>query len=119
VGGAPGAATLGLNRTFWGYTTPALFGALREASPGPARIFVHDTALQSWAMYQQDGTLPKRYTGTLSITNSDEALYHYEPHMGRVEYQIWQAYGTTTPKSVATYHGVPVLWLYVRPERRR
>ena len=119
VGGAPGAATLGLNRTFWGYTTPALFGALREASAGPARIFVHDTALQSWAMYQQDGTLPKRYTGTLSITNSDEALYHYEPHMGRVEYQIWQAYGTTTPKSVATYHGVPVLWLYVRPERRR
>jgi hypothetical protein len=50
-----------------------------------------------------------------SVDSSDFALYHHEPHMGKVEYQIWVAYGTTRPVHVATYDGVPVIWIYARP----
>jgi 4-amino-4-deoxy-L-arabinose transferase-like glycosyltransferase len=116
VGGAPGAATLGLNRTFWGYTSIEMAEKMSELLPHGGRVFIHDTAFQSWDMHQRDGTFARQLTPTLSAAQSSVALYHYEPHMGRVEYQIWEAYGTTTPAAVTTFHGVPVLWLYARPE---
>jgi 4-amino-4-deoxy-L-arabinose transferase-like glycosyltransferase len=115
VGGAPGAASLGLNRTFWGYTTGSLQAYLNEHVPAGARVYVHDTALQSWELMQQDGRIRSDLSGTLDIASSDVALYHHEPHMGRVEYQIWVAYGTVTPTEVRSYDGVPVVWLYERP----
>jgi hypothetical protein len=115
VGGAPGAATKGLNRTFWGYTTLALADSMHALAPRGARVFVHDTAPQSWFMHQQDGTIDRNLVPTLNIAQSSLALYHHEPHMERVEYQIWEAYGTTQPAAIATHDGVPVLWLYQRP----
>jgi 4-amino-4-deoxy-L-arabinose transferase-like glycosyltransferase len=115
VGGAPGAATLGLNRTFWGYTTLELVDDFRRLAPKGARVFIHDTAGQSYQAHQADGTIEHKYVPTLNIAQSSLALYHHEPHMQRVEYQIFEAYGTTTPASVACFDGVPVVWLYARP----
>lgn len=115
VGGAPGAATLGFNRTFWGYTTQAVSPYLNRRAPPDAHVYVHDTALQSWDMFVRDGRLRSDLHGTLAIHASQLALYHHEPHMGRVEYQIWVDYGTTTPALIATYDGVPITWVYERP----
>jgi 4-amino-4-deoxy-L-arabinose transferase-like glycosyltransferase len=115
VGGAPGAATLGLNRTFWGYTTLELAEPMSQLLPNGGRVYVHDTALPSWEIYQHDGTLSPKLVPTLNIAQSNLALYHYEPHMGRVEYQIWEAYRTTSPEVITTFDGVPVAWLYARP----
>jgi hypothetical protein len=115
VGGAPGAATLGLNRTFWGYTSISMVDSMRELAPKGAKLFVHDTAIQSFQQHQLDGTFPRNFTPTLDIAQSRLALYHYEPHMQRVEYQIWEAYGKTSPDAVACFDGVPVVWLYARP----
>jgi hypothetical protein len=115
VGGAPGAATLGLNRTFWGYTTISLAPELNERAP--ARVFLHDMTYQAWIMHERDGAWKRSLSGTNSVTDSDLALYHYEPHMGRVEYQTWVAYGTSTPSAVGTYEGVPVIWMYDRRQR--
>jgi hypothetical protein len=36
--------------------------------------------------------------------------------MSRVEYQIWVDYGTTAPAHIAGYQGVPVVWVYQRPQ---
>jgi 4-amino-4-deoxy-L-arabinose transferase-like glycosyltransferase len=115
VRGAPGAASLGLNRTFWGYTSIEMAEAMSQLLPNGGSVFVHDTAIQSWHMHQLDGTFARNLNPTLNIAQSNIALYHYEPHMGRVEYQIWEAYGTTSPEVVTTFDGVPVLWLYARP----
>jgi hypothetical protein len=112
VGGASGAASLGLNRTFWGYTTLALAQELNARAP--ARVFLHDMTIQAWNMHVRDGSLKQGLYGTNSPVESDMALYHHEPHMGRVEYQIWAAYGTSTPIAVGTHEGVPVVWLYER-----
>ncbi len=115
VGGASGAATLGLNRTFWGYTTGSLLAFLnRRAAPG-ARIYIHDTAPQSFEMLRADGRLRQDLSWTLAPHESSIALYHHEPHMERVEYQIWVDYGTVVPAVIATYDGVPVVWAYERP----
>ena len=115
VGGASGAATLGLNRTFWGYTTLSLAPELNARAP--ARVFIHDTTSQAFRMHVQDGTLNNSLFDTLSVTDSDLALYHHEPHMERVEYQIWAAYATATPSAIGTCEGVPVIWMYDRRQR--
>jgi len=114
VGGAPGAANLGLNRTFWGYTTGSLTAYINQSTPPRAAVYVHDTALQSFAMFQEDRRLRRDLKPTLSIHGSDFALYHHEPHMSRVEQQIWLEYGSISPDVMATYDGVPVAWGYVR-----
>ena len=115
IGGAPGAASLGLNRTFWGYTTGSLQDTINEIAPGGATLYLHDTARASFAMLQRDGRIRSDIRPTLDIAASNLALYHHEPHMGRVEYQIWVDYGTHTPAAIGSFQGVPVVWLYERP----
>jgi hypothetical protein len=115
VGGAPGAATLGLNRTFWGYTTGALQGFLNRRAAPNASVFVHDTAFQSWEQMVRDGRIRRDLRGAMTPAQGSLALYHHEPHMARVEYQIWVDYGTVAPVEIGAFDGVPVVWLFARP----
>jgi 4-amino-4-deoxy-L-arabinose transferase-like glycosyltransferase len=115
VGGAPGAASLGLNRGFWGYTTGSLTGALNQRAKPNAAIYLHDTAAASWELLREDGKVRRDLRGTLAIHASSLALYHHEEHMQRVEYQIWVDYGTVQPVEIRLYDGVPIVWLYERP----
>ena len=114
VGGAPGAANIGLNRTFWGYTTQSLAPFIDQSAPRRGTVYVHDTALQSFAMFQEDGRLRRDLRGSLNIAASDVAVYHHEPHMSRVEHQIWATYGDVSPDAIATFDGVPIAWAYAR-----
>jgi 4-amino-4-deoxy-L-arabinose transferase-like glycosyltransferase len=117
VGGAPGAATLGLNRSFWGYTTGAVVADINELSPPSGEVFIHDTAMDSFKMLQRDGRLRADLRAWTSVASSSLALYHHEQHMSRVEFMIWVDYGTVSPARVAGLDGVPVVWLYVRPPK--
>jgi len=114
VGGTVGAANLGLNRSFWGYTTQSLAPFIDRRAPRRGVVYLHDTAPQSFAMFQSDGRLRSDLRGTLDIAASDIALYHHEPHMSRVEHQIWQLYGTVAPEAIVTFDGVPIAWGYAR-----
>jgi hypothetical protein len=115
VGGAAGGANLGLNRGFWGYTTGAVTPYLNESAAKRARVYVHDTARQSWNMLQRDGRLRQDIRGVGTVAGADFGLYHHEKHMSGQEYQNWVAFGTTVPDHVAGLDGVPVIWVYRRP----
>ena len=119
VGGAPGAASLGLNRTFWGYTTQSLAPFINRVAPRRGVVYVHDTALQSFAMFQEDGRLRRDLRGSLDIGASDLALFQFEPHMSRVEQQIWVDYGSLAPDAVVSFDGVPIAWAYRRKREAR
>jgi hypothetical protein len=119
VGGAPGAASLGLNRGFWGYTTGAVTGFLNEHVPPGGSVYVHDTAWDSWDMLKRDGRVRSNIGPAGMPHQGSFALYHHEEHMEGVEYQIWAAYGTSTPVHVGDYQGVPVIWVYARPGAMR
>jgi len=67
VGGAAGAASLGLNRTFWGYATGAVAPFLNAELPRGGTVYVHDTAMQSWDMLQRDGRIRRDVRGVWSI----------------------------------------------------
>jgi hypothetical protein len=114
VGGAPGAATLGLNRSFWGYTTGSVTGYLNAAVGEGERVFLHDTAYDSFRMLQKDGRLRPDIRPWTTVAGSRFALYHHEQHMSRVEHMIWVDYGTTAPAHIATFDGVPMVWVYAR-----
>jgi 4-amino-4-deoxy-L-arabinose transferase-like glycosyltransferase len=116
VGGEPGGATLGLNRSFWGYTTGAVRDFLNQRAPPRAQVYLHDTAFDSWVRYTHDGRIRKELDGTLTLSSSNVALYHHEQHMRRVEYQLWVDYGTVAPAHIGAYDGVPIVWVYVRPK---
>ena len=114
VGGAPGAASLGLNRTFWGYTTGAVQGFINQRAPQHASVYVHDTALQSWEMLHTDGRVRADLRGSLAISGAALALYHHEAHMRRVEFETWVDYGHAAPAAIGAFDGVPVVWVYAR-----
>ncbi|WP_437339142.1 ArnT family glycosyltransferase [Sorangium sp. So ce394] len=112
VGGAPGAASLGLNRTFWGYATGAVVDYLNEHVPPRGTVYIHDTAGQAWDMLLRDGRLRKDIRGVGAVAGADFALYHHEKHMLGQAYQAWVAFGTTSPDHVAGLDGVPVILVY-------
>ena len=66
-------------------------------------------------LMRRDRRLRPDITGTWHIHQSAFALYHHEPHMRRVEHQVWVDYGTIAPVWVGSYDGVPVIWVYQRP----
>lgn len=117
VGGASGAATLGLNRGFWGYTTGAVTGYLNANVPPRGTVYVHDTAGPAWDMLLRDGRLRKDIRGVGSVAGADFALYHHEKHMLGQAYQAWIAYGTSRPDDIAGLDGVPVILVYRDPSR--
>ncbi|HVY48381.1 MAG TPA: hypothetical protein VHB21_20980, partial [Minicystis sp.] len=114
VGGAPGAATLGLNRTFWGYTTGSVAPWLDAHAPRNATIYIHDTAIQAWDMLVRDGRIRRDLRAVPSIAGASIGLYHHEMHMEGQEYQNWVAFGSDRPVVVAGPDGVPVILVYVR-----
>jgi hypothetical protein len=117
VGGSPGGASLGLNRSFWGYTTGAVQEDINEHAPQKAKVFIHDTAVASWRMMERDGRLRRDLDPRLTVAYSKLGVYHHEQHMSRVEHQIWVEYQTISPFRVSGPDGVPVVWLYERPQK--
>ena len=106
VGGASGAATLGLNRTFWGYTTGSVAPYLATAPRG-ASVFLHDTLNASWDMLQADGRVRADLRPTMSIDASSYALYHHEQHSAGVEYPTWIAYEMVRSAYISCLHVAP------------
>ena len=82
VGGAPGAATLGLNRTFWGYTTASAAPWINEHAPREARVYAHDTLGASWDQLVRDGVLREDLVRTGSVAGAE---CYREAHHGAVE----------------------------------
>ncbi len=115
VGGAPGAATLGLNRQFWGFTTGAVTDWLNEHVKPGQTVFIHDTAGEAWDMLHRDGRLTSNVQASWAVQGSAFAIYHHEQHMETIEYQIWTAYRTSTPVHIGAYDGVPVVYVYAQP----
>lgn len=114
VGGARGAATLGLNRSFWGYTTGSLVDYLNREVPRDGAVYPHDTAWHAWEMLQRDGRLRADIRAVGNAAEADIALYHHEKHMQGQEYQAWLVFETVRPDVIAGDQGVPVIWAYRR-----
>jgi len=117
AGGAPGAASLGLNRQFWGFTTGSLVPWFNRTVRPRGGVYIHDTTFESWSMLQQDGYLREDIAPVWQLSDADFSIVHHELHMNEVDYQIWTAYGHPNPVEVLTYDGVPIVSVYANPRR--
>ena len=113
IGGMRGGARLGLNRQFWGYTTQNVADVL-ATTPPHARVFVHDTAWDSWVALQQEGRVRADLQATFTPQDADIALVQHELHMNEVDHSIWVAFDTASPVAVLTHDGVPYVSVYRR-----
>ena len=117
AGGVPGAADLGMNRQFWGFTTGSLVPWLIENLPNGGRVWICDTTYDAWMMLQADARLPEGIRAVRSMSEADFALVHHERHFAEVDYQAWVAYGTSRPVHLLRYDGVPIISVYENPAR--
>ncbi len=108
VGGARGAAKLGLNRGFWGYAAPPLF----EES-GPTRVYLHDIHDLARRQYAREGRWPEGWTPA-RMGRSRAGFLFYEQHMAVDEIGLWNTYGTTRPSGLITLDDVPLTGFYER-----
>ena len=118
VGGAPGAAELGLNRQFWGFTNQSAAPYLAAHAPPGASVFIHDTAWQSWSQMTAERRIRPDLRGVMRQEEADYALYQHELHMAEVEYGIWSVYNDTHPVDIVAYDGVPIVTIYERHRAR-
>lgn len=118
AGGVQGAADLGMNRQFWGFTTGSLVPWLVDQLPDGGAVWTCDTTTGAWSMLHADGALPSNIRGASSISDADFALVHHEAHFAEVDHQIWAVYRTSQPAHVLHYDGVPIISVYENPARR-
>ncbi len=119
VGGVPGAADLGMNRQFWGFTTGSLASWLTERLPDGGSVWLCDTTSGAWAMLQADGVVPKNIRAARSMSDADYVLVHHEAHFAEVDYQAWVAVGSVKPAYVLLYDGVPIISVYENRARMK
>jgi hypothetical protein len=119
VGGTQGGADLGLNRQFWGFTTESLGPYFEKNAPKGATVFIHDTAWDSWARLVDEKRVPPTLRAVGSPTEAQFSIVHHELHMAEVDYNIWVAYGKSTPDFVLTHDGVPIISVYRRDDKAR
>jgi len=118
AGGVPGAAAMGLNRQFWGFTTRSLVPYLLEVMPNGGTLYICDTLYTSFQMLIRDGHLPATFRPTPDIARADYALVHHEKHFAEVDHQIWTTYRSAQPAHVLLYDGVPIISVYKNPNKR-
>ncbi len=113
VGGMRGGARLGLNRQFWGYTTQNVADELAKLPPR-ARVFVHDTAWDSWNALVAERRVRPDLQAVFSPQDADAAIVQHELHMNEVDHNVWVAMGTVSPSYVLRHDGVPYVSVYRR-----
>lgn len=119
AGGTAGAADLGMNRQFWGYSVRGLMPTLNQLAPPGAAIYFHDANWPLLQMSMKDGLLRRdlRDSGIEEpgVRAAQLGLVIHEKHFNKYEYWLWDAFGTTRPSAVLTHEGVPLVTLYSRP----
>jgi 4-amino-4-deoxy-L-arabinose transferase-like glycosyltransferase len=113
VGGTQGGASLGLFRQFWGYTTQDAAPYMEANAPPNARVYIHDTAWDSWSQMLTEGRVRRDLHAVGAPGDADVALVQYELHMLEVDYQMWSVFGPA-PAAVVTHDGVPFVGIYQR-----
>ena len=116
AGGARGAASMGLNRGFWGHTVLPLF---EDSSGGKARpstlrsLFLHDLHPLCERQYRREGRWPDWKSSPLS--RSRAGLLFHERHTLHDELRLWEQLERNAPHSVIELDDVPLTSVYENP----
>jgi hypothetical protein len=113
-GGSRGAASIGLYRQFWGFTTQSLDAYLQRTSKPGERIFIHDTTWGAFSQMQSEGRLPRGLNVVGDIRDADIAMVQHELHMVEADANIMTVFGHPDPDFVLSHDGVPIISVWRR-----
>jgi hypothetical protein len=115
AGGAPGAATLGMQRQFWGDAAVAVLPAVNtHAAPG-ARVWFQETTALAARQYQRDGRLRPDLAVASGPEDADISIWQYHQEFRDREFRTWTEFRTTRPVTGAYLDEVPLVQVYARP----
>ena len=115
AGGAPGAASLGMQRQFWGDDMVAVLGAINvHAAPGAHVWYQEASVAATWA-YQRDGRLRGDLVRVEGPEEADISVWQYHQEFRDKEFSTWTQFRTARPVTGTYLDEVPLVQVYARP----
>jgi hypothetical protein len=114
AGGAPGAASLGMQRQFWGDNMAAVLPALNEHAVRGARVWFQEATWLAVKAYQRDGDLRADLRWADGAEDADISIWHYHQEFRDKEYLTWTAFRTARVVAGAYLDEVPLVQVYAR-----
>lgn len=115
AGGAPGAATLGMQRQDGGEAAASILEALNARARSGARVWwpsTHPEALRRWTL---DGRLRPDLEVADGPESADVAVVTLDGASRDAEYRAWTAFRTARPVAGTYLDEVPLAFVYARP----
>ena len=115
AGGAPGAASMGMQRQFWGDDLVAVLPALNaHAMPG-ARVWFQEATTLAVKQHQRDGKLRPDLLVASGPEDADISIWQYHQEFRDREFRTWTEFRTARPVAGAYVDEVPLVQVYARP----
>lgn len=108
VGGARGAAQLGLNRGFWGYAALPLFDRQADVE---GRVYLHDMMSLAEYQYRREGSWPNGWRPS-DAERAEAGFIFHERHMLSDEIRLWHADVPGAPSDQILLDDVPLTSWY-------
>jgi len=125
AGGAAGAATLGMQRQFWGDDVVGLLSDLNAHAVPNARVWWQETAHGAVRAWQRDGRVRPDLRWASGPDDADVSIWHYHQEFRDKEFRTWTAFAepprpgepARLPRPVAGLYldEVPLVTIYARP----
>jgi hypothetical protein len=108
VGGARGAAQLGLNRGFWGYAAIPL---LERQTQVEGRVYLHDMMSLAEYQYRREGSWPEGWRPA-DPSRADAGFIFHERHFLSDEIRLWRGDLPGAPSDQVLLDDVPLTSWY-------
>jgi 4-amino-4-deoxy-L-arabinose transferase-like glycosyltransferase len=118
-GGFRAMGTHSMQREFWGNTAVSALPWLNDNAPNGARVDFHDTTFDAVRMYWREGKLRRDIQPVWDFKRADYFLFHWHKEFVDLEAEVRAHMGGEPPVHVVAQDGVPLLNVYMRPEKTR
>lgn len=114
AGGAPGAASLGMQRQYWSSHVTGVLPWINAHAPQGARVWLHEVRHESFRDYQENGMLRPDLRPARGPEQARIAAYQYHQEFRFQEMDIWRTFRTTRPVTGLSIDGTPQVLVYER-----
>lgn len=115
AGGAPGAASVGMQRQDGGEAVRSALPALSAHAVPGARVWWPGVAPEAIAAYRSSGALRPDLADAAGPEDADVAVVPVDGASRDDEYRAWTAFRSATPVSGVYLDEVPLVLVYARP----
>jgi hypothetical protein len=115
AGGAPGAASLGMQRQDGGEASQLMLAEVSARARSGARVLLAGVPPTAVRLHLADGRLRPDLVPVETPADADIAVVPLDGGSRDLEYQVWSAFRTARPSAGAFLDEVPLVLVYARP----